>query len=92
MSEYLVELYVSRADAFGAEEGAERARLAAEEQTRRGRPMRCLRAIYLPEDETCFLLFEAGSADVVRDAAALAALPFERLAEAIAMEGPSWRR
>jgi hypothetical protein len=92
MSEYLVELYVSRTDALGAERGAERARLAAEEQTRRGIPVRCLRAIYIPDDETCLLLFEAGSAQAVRDAAELAALPFERLATAIAMEAPSWRR
>ena len=54
--------------------------------------MRCLRAIYLPDDETCFLLFEAGSAQAVRDAAALAALQFEHLSEAIEMEAPAWKR
>ena len=59
MAEYLVELYVSRSDAAGAEQGAERARLAAEELRREGAAVRYVRSIFVPEDETCFLLYEA---------------------------------
>ena len=81
MPEFLVEFYVSRQDA-GAVERAERARLSADALTREGTPVRYLRAILVPEDETCFLLFEAGSADAVREAAKRAALPFERITEA----------
>ena len=91
MTEYLVELYVSQAGAGAFELGSERLRLAAEEQTRRGTPVRCLRAIFVPDDETCFLLFEACSADAVRDAARLAALPFERLS-AITTEESPWKQ
>ena len=74
-----MERYVSRADACAIERDAERVRLAAEEQTRRGIPVRFLRTIFVPDDETCFLLFEASSAEAVRDAADLAALPYERV-------------
>lgn len=84
MAEFVVECYVSRTDAGAVERGAERARLAAEELTREGTPVRYLRSIFVPEDETCFFMCEAGSADAVREAARRAALPFERVAEAVA--------
>ena len=74
-----MELYVSRADACAIERDAERVRLAAEEQTRRGTPVRLERTIFVPDDETCFLLIEASSAEAVRHAADLAALPYERV-------------
>ena len=88
MTEFLVELYVSRTDARAVERGTERLRLAAAAQTRQGTPVRCLRSIFVPEDETCFLLFEACSADAVRDAARTADLPFERLAIVATKESP----
>jgi hypothetical protein len=83
---FLVELYVSRADAAALGRGAERVRRAADEQTRRGTPVRYLRSIYVPEDETCLLLFDAVSAEAVADVASRAALPYERLVAAIATE------
>jgi Protein of unknown function (DUF4242) len=86
VTEYIIELYVSRSDAVEVLHGAERARLAAEEQTRAGTPVRYLRSIYIPEDETCFLLFDAVSADAVRTVAALAALSWERVSTAIENE------
>ena len=78
-----MELYVSRADACAIERDAERVRLAAEEQTRRGIPVRYLRSIFVPDDETCFLIFEAGSAEAVRAVAQRASLSFEHVATAI---------
>jgi hypothetical protein len=83
---FLVELYVSRADAAALGRGAERVRRAADEQTRRGTPVRYLRSIYVPEDETCLLLFDAVSAEAVSEVASRAALPYERLVAAIATE------
>ena len=83
MAEYLVELYVSRADAGAAERGADEARVAAEQLTREGTPVRYLRSIFVPDDETCFLLYEAGSVESVREAVRRAAIPFDRVAEAI---------
>lgn len=83
MPEFLVELYVSRADAAAAERNGQSARRAAEELALQGIPVRYLRSIFVPEDETCFLLYEADSADLVRAAARRAELTFERVAEAI---------
>lgn len=83
MAEYLVELYVSRDDSAAVESGAERARAAAEELSDEGEPVRYVRAIFVPEDETCFFLYEAGSAEAVRDAARRAGLCCGRITEAL---------
>ena len=83
MTEFLVELYVSRTDSLAAESGGERGRLAAEELTREGTPVRYLRSIFVPEDETCFHLYEAATADAVHEVARRAALRFERVAQAV---------
>jgi hypothetical protein len=45
--------------------------------------VRYLRAILVPEDETCYLLFDADSADSVRAVVTQAAVPFERISAAI---------
>jgi hypothetical protein len=84
VAEFLLELYVSRTDAVAVEEGASRARSAAEQLTREGTPVRYVRSIFVPEDETCFLLCEAASVEAVRETARRAALSFERIAEAVA--------
>ena len=68
MTEYLVELYVAQGDHRVAQQQAERARRASAELTLAGRHVRCLRSIFVPEDETCFLLYEAYSADMVAEA------------------------
>jgi hypothetical protein len=75
MPEYLLEFYAPRGDARAAGAESESARLAAEELMRRGTAIRYRRSIFVPDEETCFLLFEAESADAVRDAATLADLP-----------------
>jgi Protein of unknown function (DUF4242) len=84
MVEFLVELYVSREDRGAVESSVAKARLAAEELTREGTPVRYLHSIFVPADETCFFLYQAVSADAVREAAQRAALPFERVSEAVA--------
>ena len=70
MAEFLVELYVSGAAADGADRETRRARSAAVELTAEGRPVRILRSIFVPEDETCFLLVEADTAEAVQDSVA----------------------
>jgi hypothetical protein len=42
-----------------------------------------VRAIFVPEDETCFFLYEAASAEAVRDAAHRAGLSSGRITEAV---------
>jgi len=79
MPEYLLEFYLPRDDGRAATVDGDSARTAAEELTRRGTAVRYCRSIFVPADETCFVLFEAESADAVRDAATLAALPCEHI-------------
>ena len=82
MTEYLVELYVPRTDAAAARRFATEARRAAEELTREGTPVRYERSIFVPDDETCFQLYQAESAEAVRELVRRAALPCGRIAEA----------
>jgi hypothetical protein len=84
VAEFVVELYVSRTDVVGVERDTERARLPAEQLTRAGTHVRYLRSIFVPQDETCLVLFEAASADAVRATARRAALPFDRVVEVVA--------
>ena len=83
MTEFLVEQYLARTNASAVERHGERARRAAEELARDGTRIHYLRSIFVPEDETCFYLYEAVSADAVRDAAVRAGLSFERVVEAV---------
>ena len=69
-SEYLVELYFPRGSA------------AAPDGLTAGEPQaRYLRSFVVPEDETCYLLYEAESAAAVREAAERAGLQFERIVQ-----------
>jgi hypothetical protein len=79
--EFMVELYVSRIDAGAVERAARRARLAADELTRDGTPVRYVRSLYVKEDETCFFLIEADSIETIRELARAALLPVEHVAE-----------
>jgi hypothetical protein len=82
--QYLAEFYISRTRPNVADV-ARRARSAAEQLTREGTPIRFLRAIFLPDDESCFALYEAGSLDAVADAGARAELAFDRIRPAAAI-------
>lgn len=83
MAEFLVELYVAREDSAAVANGAERARAAAETLTDEGAAIRYVRAIFVPEDETCFFLYEAESPDAVREASRRAGLSSVRITEAL---------
>ena len=82
MSEFLVEVYVTREIARAATGSAEVA-AAAEQLTREGRRVRLVHSIVVPEDETCFYLFEAQTGDAVREAATRAGLRFDRVRKAV---------
>jgi len=87
MTEFVAELYVPRS-AAGLDRGAERARRAAEQMTLEGTPVNLLRSIFLSEDETCLLLYEAASAEVVHEATRRAELQVDRVVEAFSqLEG-----
>ena len=48
-----------------------------------GRPVRYVRALLLAEDETCFHLYEAATAESVLEATRRAGIPVERVVEAV---------
>ena len=79
-----MERYVAGADAAIIDLTVERSRAAADELTREGVPVRYVRSIFLPDDETCFDLYEAESVDAVREMARRAALAFDRIVTAVA--------
>jgi hypothetical protein len=79
MQSYLVESYAANS---GVEDQRERAQLAAEV----GTGVRYVRTTFLPGDETVLHVFEAESPEAVRDAIQVAALPYERIVEAVEEE------
>jgi hypothetical protein len=79
---FLVEVYTARFRPEEAEAAAERAHAAATELTEEGIPVRHIDSIYVPEDETCFHLFEAHSAEDVGEASRRASLEAMRIVEA----------
>jgi Nickel responsive protein SCO4226-like len=79
MAEFLIELYVSRVDREAVGRDALCTRRAAAELSAEGRYVRYVRSIFVPEDETCFLLLEADTVETVHETARRAALPFERV-------------
>jgi Protein of unknown function (DUF4242) len=85
MSEYLVEVYVPRAEASVVREAADRARSAADAVSGEGTAVRYIRAIFVPEDETCFHVFEAVSREAVRATSERAELPAHRIVRSVAV-------
>lgn len=63
--------------------GAQRAAIDTSRQsTAEGQPVRYIRTTFLPGDSRCTCLFEADSADAVRDVNQRAGIPFTRIVEA----------
>lgn len=83
MPEFLAETYVPKQGQAVVDAGACRTRTAAESLTQEGTLVRFVRTIFVPEDETCFYLFEASSASVVRDVGERAGVRFERIARTV---------
>ena len=77
MPSYLVESYVASSGAV--DDARERARRTAD----LGAGVRYVRTTFLPGDETVLHLFEAPSLAVLDEAGRRAALPFERIVEAV---------
>jgi Nickel responsive protein SCO4226-like len=89
---YLVEVYLPRSRAHEARATGRRARAAAERLSHEGTPIRYVRTTFLPDDETCFHLFEAASAEVVEEVSRRAELGRARVVPAIEASQPARRR
>ena len=83
MADFLVEVYTPRLDEGALAKLVARLEAAAEAMSADGSRVRYVRPIHVPEDETCFHLFEAESADVVSEAGRRAGLTFDRVTEAV---------
>jgi hypothetical protein len=77
--QYALELYLPSTTRDRIPETVTRARTAAEDMQFLGTPVRFLWSIFLPEDEVCFLIFEASSEERVAELARRASIAFERL-------------
>jgi Nickel responsive protein SCO4226-like len=82
MTRFLAETYVPRSRAGDSS----RARAAAEQLSREGISVRHVRTTHLPEDETCFHVFEATSADAVGEVGRRAGLNWARIVPAVEEE------
>lgn len=89
MPTYLVEAYMPRSHAQEARAAGRRAHAAAEELSRKGTPVRYVRTTFLPDDETCFHVFKAVSANAVEEVARRAELGRARVVPAIETSGPA---
>jgi hypothetical protein len=82
MADFLVEVYTPRLDGAALAKLVARLKAVAEAMSAEI-PVTYLRSIHVPEDETCFHLFEAESAEVVYEAGRRAGLTFDRVAAAV---------
>lgn len=84
MAEFVVEIYVPREDARALDRRAGELRRAAAAVAReRGTEVRLVWRLYVPSDETCLLLYEAGEIEAVQEAAGRAGVSCERVTEAV---------
>lgn len=67
MPSYLIESYVSRSSAEAALAAGTRVRATCEKLLHAGTNTRYVRTTFVPEDETCFHLVEAPSADIAAE-------------------------
>lgn len=81
MAHYLVESYTPKRGRDDLSSLVARARHASAAMRRDGVAVRYLRPILVPEDEICFHLFEAPSAEAVGEASRRAELVYERIVE-----------
>jgi len=85
VSEFVVETYTSQEMTGFLARRVEDVAAVAERVSQDGARVRLLRAIFLPEEETCFYLFETASADAVGQAVSRAPLHFARISEAVSI-------
>jgi hypothetical protein len=84
--EFLVETYASYEASSAAARHVEAVSLAADQVRETGADVRLVRAIFVPEDDISFYLFESSSADGVREAMTRAGVRFDRITEAVSTE------
>jgi hypothetical protein len=88
---YLVELTPSEGGFDDIQAIGARSRAASKELSRDGTVVRFLRSVFVPEDGTCLLIFEAASGEAVTEACRRAAIVAERISVAMQVESVQTR-
>ncbi|MBB3136925.1 hypothetical protein FHS26_004683 [Rhizobium pisi] len=81
MSQYMVERHLPGITPEQLTAAASRAKAVTAKLTDEGKPVRYLRSTFVPSEEKSFCLFEAPSAERVREANVLAEIPLLRIIE-----------
>jgi len=82
-AKYLLEAYVPRGQIPEVAEHDGRLQAAAREMETEGRRIDYVGTLLIPEEEICFFLFEAVSAEDVAELSRRAAIGFERIVRAL---------
>jgi hypothetical protein len=96
MATFMVERYLPGVGAGGAATAELLAKHVAIHASAGGGKVRHLRSLFVPQDEQCFVLFEAASAQTLTETIQRAGIAYERIAEVIDLTtedltGPSTR-
>ena len=86
MARYVVELYRPSSGAESLQGAADQLAASARQLSREGNPVSYLDTIFLPTDETCLHLFEAGSEAEVMAVAKRAGIDVDRVVPAEQIE------
>jgi uncharacterized protein DUF4242 len=84
---YLLESYLPKHALPEREQIIARVRRAARAVSLQGTPVSYLRSIVIPDDESCFHLFDGPSAEAIAEVSRLAALEYDRIVEVL-----EWRQ
>ena len=86
LGHYLVELHQPPGGWKALQELAARARASADGLTAEGTQVRFLRSIFVPQENSCFFLYEGASAAAVSEAGRRAALGFGDVAPTLHLQ------
>lgn len=81
MPQYMVERHLPGITPEQLTAAAARAKAVTAEMTQQGKPVRYLRSTFLPGEDKAFCLFDAPSAERVREANEVANIPLQRIVE-----------
>lgn len=80
---YLLESYLPKHELSTRAQMVARVRRAARAVSAQGTPVRYLRSIFIPVDESCFHLFEGPSAGAIEEVSRQAELDYDRIVEVL---------
>ena len=80
---YLLESYLPKHELSARAQLVARVRRAARAVSAQGTPVRHLRSIFIPVDESCFHLFEGPSAAAIEEVSRQADLEHDRIVEVL---------